>query len=64
MGLEHEESLRIILWLADRRNISKYTTSRLYDLIVFGILGNIPALRFGLSTMNTTTPSVPADGPV
>jgi hypothetical protein len=63
MGLGHEESLGIVLWLADGRNISKYTTSRLDSLLVFGILGNILALRSGLSAMNTTTPSAPTGGP-
>jgi hypothetical protein len=57
MGLGHKESLRIILWLADGRNISKYKTPRLCSLLVLGILGNVLALRFGLSTMNTITPS-------
>jgi hypothetical protein len=63
MGLGHKESLIIIPWLADGCNISKYTTPRLFSLLVLGILGNILALRFCLSTMNTTTPSAPADVP-
>jgi hypothetical protein len=49
MGLGHEESLRIILWLADGRNNSKYTPSRLCSLLVLGILGNILALLFVLA---------------
>jgi hypothetical protein len=59
----HEESLGFFLRLSIRRNVCKYTTSRLLSLLMISIFGNILLLGLRFSTMNTPTPSATADGP-